>query len=110
MRYVILCRNCSHGEFGCDEIRCDVRCPHCHSIPGSYTDNGEVYCWLHREPILATYHVSDTYLFTTYGWRGRESAFPNAKHYETRGKERACGTSTYCCKCQQAYEEWTAEQ
>jgi hypothetical protein len=44
MRYVVRCRCCSHGDIACDELRNDQRCPHCQSVPSTYTDRGEGFC------------------------------------------------------------------
>jgi hypothetical protein len=90
----------------CDELRDDQRCPYCQSVPGSYTDDGDEFCWLHRERLAGEYPVADNHFFTTYAWRGHESRFPNAKLYEAYGDERVAGMSPFCRKCQEILEQW----
>ncbi len=108
MRYLVRCHNCSHGDFACDDLRDDQLCPYCQSVPASYTDNGKEFCWLHREPIEGKYRVADNFLFTTYGWRGQTSRFPNAKLYEAYGNQQSNSFGAFCLKCQEVYEQWLA--
>jgi hypothetical protein len=108
-RYVVLCHCCSHGEIPCDELRDDQRCPHCQSVPYSYTDNGQDFCWLHREPLSGSYLISPNLFFTSYGWRGEEHRFPNAKLFEANGFEKSEHSGAFCPKCQEIYEVWLEE-
>jgi hypothetical protein len=112
MRYLVRCHNCSsHGEIACDELREDLLCPRCKSVPGSYSDNGVEYCWLHREQMSGKYPMSRHAFFTEYAWRGHESRFPNAKLYEAWGDElddRAATMDSYCRSCENALQEWLA--
>ena len=108
MRYLIRCHNCSHGEFFSEQLHADQRCPHCQSVPASYCVNGEEFCWLHHQPLSAKYSVSANFLFTVYAWRGQQSKFPNAKLFEAYGNEETFGMSSFCPKCQEAFEDWLA--
>ena len=113
MRYLILCHNCSHGEIACDELREDQLCPYCQSVPGSYSDNGVEFCWLHRERLSDRYPMSRHSLFTEYAWRGHEWRFPNAKLYEAWEDELYDPTTTmgsYCRSCQNVLQEWLASR
>lgn len=108
VRYVVHCYNCSHGEMPCDELQEDQRCPHCHSVPSSYTHNGKDYCWLHRELLSETYSIAANFLFKEYSWRGCQVEFPNAKLYEAALGEQVDGMSCFCGKCQQVFDRWLA--
>lgn len=108
MRYVVRCHNCSHGDLPCDELRDDQRCPHCQSVPASYTVDGVEYCWLHREQLSGSYPISANSPFTEYTWRGHESQFPNAKLYEAFGNEPTAGGGSFCPQCQALLEQWLA--
>jgi hypothetical protein len=108
MRYLIQCQNCSHGGTACDELRDDQRCPHCQSAPSTYTENGEGFCWLHRERMTGEYQFLLSF-FTEYAWRGSESQFPNAKLFEAQAGERTDLVNRYCCKCQEIFVQWLAQ-
>jgi hypothetical protein len=106
MPYFVHCHKCSHGDFGSDVLNDSVRCPHCGSVPARYTYDGIEYCWLHRVPISSRYTVAANFLFVEYVWRGHEYLFPNAKLYEADESEESHATTSFCLKCQEAYEQW----
>jgi hypothetical protein len=106
MRYLVRCHNCSHGDFPCVKLFPDQRCPHCHSVPSSYSFDGEEFCWVHHQPLSAKYPMSANFLLTVYAWRGHESKFPNAKLYEAHSADDISGRGSFCPKCQEAFERW----
>lgn len=106
MRYVVHCHRCSHGEFACDELRDDLRCPHCQAMPARYSVDGEDFCFLHRLPLSGRYDWSANFLMVAYVWRGRESAFPNAKLYEAAPGDPVWRTEGFCPQCQLAYDQF----
>jgi hypothetical protein len=106
VRFIVRCHNCTHGDLACEELRQDLRCPHCQSVPSSYSVDGEEFCWLHQEPLLPKYPFSLNWPFTEYAWRGHQSKFPNAKLYEAHEEEEAFGMSSFCPKCQEAFDRW----
>lgn len=107
LHYVVHCHRCSGPAVACEELRDDLRCPKCGSVPSNYEFDGEPYCWPHRQRMRSRYPVDPHFLFTTYIWRGREERFPNAKLYDGGTEENCFSMSLYCEEYQRLYEEWS---
>ena len=76
------------------ELRDDLRCTKCGSVPSTYEVDGGHYCWPHRERMTDTYPVSAFFLTTVYAWRGHSHRFPNAKLFQAGTESGVFGEET----------------